>query len=265
MPEEITAEDLLTDAEVLDFIAEGYHMIEPDLPPGLNEAICEDASALEGDVGNEILLRIPRLTEIYSHPAVVGALTSILGADYAMDPHRHLHTNGPGSRSQTWHQDGTNVRHHQVWCVLGMYFPHDVTAELGPTIIMPGTHLRNAPTDQLASYANLRGQVPLTVKAGSVAITHYDLWHAATRNKSDRPRYMLKFLFNRVSEPTAPSWNSDPETIDETMRQGIGKMVGTCGYSSDYYKEWELRTEMWDWMRGQPAPVPPGAFRQMLG
>ena len=264
MPETIAKEHLLTDEQTLDFIAEGYHILEPNLPPGLNEAICEDAAALEGPVGNEILSRIPRLTEIYSHPAVVGALTSILDETYAMDPHRHMHVNPPGSRSQPWHQDGTNVRHHQVWCVLAMYYPHDVTADRGPTIVMPGTHMRNAPTDQLASYTTLKGQVPLTVKAGTVAITHYDLWHAATRNKSEQPRYMFKFLFNRVSEPTAPSWNSDPETATATASRSFQKMVGTQGYSSDYYKEWELRKEMWDWMRGHPAPVPPGAFRHML-
>ena len=261
----IAKEELLTDAQVLDFIAEGYYLVEPELPAGFNESVCAQIEKLEANPGNEILAQVPMLQEVYEHPRIRGALTSLLGADYQMDGHRHLHANGPGSRSQGWHQDGTNVRHHQVWCVLAMYYPHDVAADLGPTIIMPGTHLRNAPTDQLATYANIKGQVPLTVKAGTVAITHYDLWHAATRNETGRQRYMLKFLFNRVSEPRTPSWNYNAATATETARTCIRKMVGVQGYSSDYYKEWELRTEMWEWIKGNSGVVPPGEFRHMLG
>ena len=225
----IDREDLLSDAEVLEFIAQ-----------------------------------VPPLQEVYDHPKIHGALASLLGSDYQMDGHRHLHTNSPGSRSQGWHQDGTNVRHHQVWCVLAIYYPHDVPAEMGPTIIMPGTHFRNAPTDQLATYGNLKGQVPLAVKAGTVTITHYDLWHAATRNKSERPRHMLKFLFNRVTQPQTPTWNCDLATAESTAHTYIRKMVGVQGYSSDYYKEWELRKVMWDWIKGEGTPVPPGEFRNVL-
>ena len=260
----VDRENLLSDAQVLDFIAQGYHIVEPQFPTGFNASICAQIDALESSPGNEILAHVPMLQEVYDHPQVSGPLASLLGEDFQMDGHRALHVNAPGSRSQTWHQDGTNVRHHQVWCVLAMYYPHDVPAAMGPTIIMPGTHFRNAPTDQLATYANIKGQVPLTVNAGTVAITHYDLWHAATRNKTAQKRYMLKFLFNRVSAPHAPSWNHQPETAASTARTQIRKMVGIEGYNSDYYKEWELRKEMWDWIKGEDGTVPPGEFRNML-
>ena len=204
-------------------------------------------------VGNEILASVPLLHQVYAHPEVRGALISLLGGDYVMNGHRHLHVNAPGSRSQNWHQDGTNVRHHQVWCVLAMYYPHAVPPEQGPTIIMPGTHLRNAPTERLATYANIKGQVPLAVPAGTVAITHYDLWHAATRNLTGRYRYMLKFLFDRQSVPTEPSWNHEPETVAEVAQRRIRQHVGPVDHSSDHYKEWELRTEMWQWMLGRPV------------
>ena len=264
MSETILAKDfLLSDNEVGAFIANGYHLVEPEFPEGFNESICEAIRNLDGNQGNGILNAVPLLNDVYEHPAVRGALSSILGEDYSMNGHRHLHTNPPGSKSQGWHQDGTNVRHHQVWTVLGMYYPHDVTPEMGPTVIMPGTHMRNAPTDRLQTYANLKGQYFLAVKAGTVAITHYDLWHAATLNRSERPRYMLKFLFDRNSEPTAPSWNHDPETAEAAAAQGI-KQIGPQGYCSDYYKEWELRKELWHWMTGEGTKVPQGAFKDML-
>ena len=256
---------LLTDDQVLSFINHGYYLVEPQFPAGFNESVCNELASLKENPGNAILERVPRLQEVYDHPAVRGALISLLGEDMKMNGHRHCHTNEPSKYSQGWHQDGTNVRHHQVWTVLAMYYPHDVPAEMGPTAILPGTHFRNAPTDRMATYANLKGQVFLTVKAGTVAITHYDLWHAATLNRTDRTRYMLKFLFDRQSTPTAPSWNHDPLQGPQIAKSRFSEMVGpTQHYNSDYYKEWELRNELWNWMLGIDTPIPPGAFKDML-
>ncbi|MBT5874765.1 MAG: hypothetical protein HOH43_15210 [Candidatus Latescibacteria bacterium] len=264
IPSEPAAEHLLSDDEVLRFISHGYHLVVPTFREGFNESICESIGEAGDGTGNGILEAVPLLQDVYNHPAVRGALVSLLGADYVMNGHRHLHINSPGSRSQGWHQDGTNVRHHQIWCLLGMYYPHDVVAERGPTMIMPGTHLRNAPTDRLQTYTNIDGQIPLAVKAGTVALTHYDLWHAATLNRTEHPRYMLKFLFDRQAVPSAPSWAYDAETVDQVSARRIREQVGPQGYSSDYYKEWELRTEMWQWMLGHDSSVPAGAFKDML-
>lgn len=260
-------EFLLTDAQVLHFINHGYHLVEPDLPAGLNETIYAACSRLETNPGNGIYDAVPELHEVYTHPRVQGALISLLGEGMRMNAHRHLHTTpAQHLHSQTWHQDGTNVRHHQIRTVLAMYYPQDVTLENGPTVILPGSHFRNAPTDRMATYANIKGQVFLTVKAGTVAITHYDIWHAGTLNRSDRPRHMLKFLFDRTEPPTAPSWNHDPIDGPKIAQQRFGEMVGPpSGYTSDLYKEWQLRKEMWDWLTGQGNPVLAGAFKDMLG
>jgi hypothetical protein len=262
-----SSEYLLTDAEVMHFVNHGYHLVEPDLPPGLHESIYEACSRLEPNPGNGIYDAIPTLREVYEHPKVRGALISLLGEDMQMNAHRHLHTTPARHlHSQTWHQDGTNVRHHQIRTVLAMYYPQEVTPENGPTVVLPGSHFRNAPTDRMATYANIRGQVFLTVKAGTVAITHYDIWHAATLNRSDRPRHMLKFLFDRKSEPVHPSWNHDPVHGREIGQRLISEMVGPpSGYTSDFYKEWELRKKMWNWLLGEEEQVPAGAFKDMLG
>lgn len=256
---------LLTDEQVLAFVVQGYHLVEPDLPEGLNEAVTADLDARPSNPGNGIYDALPQLKQVYEHPQVRGALISLLGPGYRMNPHRHWHTKPPHSASQGWHQDGTNVRHHQVWCVLAMYYPHDVSLEMGPTVIMPGTHLRNCPTDRMQTYANLKGQAALAVKAGTVAITHYDLWHAGSANRTDRTRHMLKFLFDRTEAPAKPTWNHDPDRGMDVGRAGIKQMVGALGYGSDYYKEWELRTEMWQWLLGRPQHVSAGAFKDMLG
>ena len=240
---------LLTDDEVITFIIRGYHVVEADFPAGLNEAIYEELGQLKENPGNGILDAVPKLHQVYDHPKVRGALISLIGENFEMHSHRHCHVNPPGTRSQSWHQDGMNERHHQLQTVLAMYYPQDVTADLGPTVLMPGTHFRNAPTDRMATYANFREQVILTVKAGTVAITHYDIWHAAIANHGDRTRYMLKFLFERGDEPAAPSWNHDPEKAATLQRRFTFERACACS-QSDHYKERALRQEMWDHIVG---------------
>jgi hypothetical protein len=131
-----------------------------------------------------------------------------------------------------------------------MYYPHDVTIDMGPTVVMPGSHWRNLPTDRMATYGNLRGQVPLTVKAGSVAITHYDLWHGGSVNRSARMRHILKFLFSRGSEPTAPSWNHDAASGMRIAEQRFGIWPRPLSQSDHYKQKW-LRKECWSWMMGR--------------
>ncbi len=246
-----TAPVLLTDDEVLSFVIKGYHVVETDFAPEFHQAIYDEISQLKENPNDGILDAVPKLHQIYAHPKVRGALISLLGENYRMNSHRHCHMNKPGTRSQAWHQDGTNHRHHQVRTVLGMYYPQDVSADMGPTVVLPGTHFRNAPTDRMASYANFREQVVFNVKAGTVAITHYDIWHAASANTSQKMRYMCKFLFDRTEEPRQPSWQHDPAIAALATQRLIFDKACTCS-QSDHYKERDLRFEMWQHLLGNP-------------
>jgi hypothetical protein len=241
---------LLNDEEVMNFIIKGFHVIEPHQRPGLNEEIDTILSNMAQNPGNGIYDQVPLLKEIYGHPKVRAALASILGHDCTMNDHRHWHSRPPSPNSQGWHQDGNNQRHHQTICVLAMYYPQDVTIDMGPTVVLPGSHLRNCPTDQMATYGNIRGQVALTVKAGSIAITHYDIWHGGSVNRSNRTRHMLKFLFNRKSVPKTPSWNHNPETAPELAARKFTFEQPVPVGQSDNYKSRELKQQMWASMLG---------------
>ena len=247
---------LLTDDEVISFIIRGYLLLEPDFPAGLNDTVYDEITEvfarLGTNPGNEILEEVPKLHQVWNQPQVRGALISLLGEDYRMNAHRHCHVSPPGMPSQSWHQDGLNQRHHQIRVVLGFYYPQDVTPDLGPTVVLPGTHFRNAPTELMATYANFKDQVLVTGKAGAVALLHYDIWHAGTRNDGARTRYGCKFLFNRVSEPTAPSWDHDPERAAAALGRLAFEKACACS-QSDHYKERRLRREMWDHLVGAPT------------
>ena len=257
----IAAEYLLNDDQVADFVINGYHIIEPAFPPDFHSQVYDALEALPSNPGDEINRAVPALDEVYSHPRVAGALASLLGHDYRMAAHRHCHRNHPGTRSQQWHQDNLmiptladghgRVPDH-VKSVLAMYYPQDVEPNMGPTALIPGSHLFKAATDRNASHGNFRDQVVATLKAGSVLILHYDIWHAGTANTSNTVRYMVKYLFERESESTEPGWNHDPAN-DTRIFERLERDEAAAVQRSLVGKRNYLRTAMWNNLAGNGA------------
>ena len=77
-----------------------------------------------------------------------------------------------------------------------MYYPQDVTLDMGGTLSVPGSHLRRTNESDTGRYQNLRGQTRLTCPAGTVVFLHHGIWHGGRRNDSDADRYMFKIRFN---------------------------------------------------------------------
>ena len=254
-------EFLLEDAEVANFIVNGYHLIEPSLPKGLNESIASQLDALDYNPGDAITDVVQALTKVIENEEIRGALISLLGNQFELQSHRHWHCKPPQSKHMNWHQDGINNRDTIINRFLALYYPTDITADMGPTIIVPGTQFRNAPTDRMAHYSNIRGQIPLTVKAGTVALTHYDLWHATSANTSKQNRHMIKFLFRRTRHNDKPSWNHDPKNTNKATnwnsRAKAEDPNNILSFSnplqvsqSDHYKEREIRKKNWNYLLG---------------
>lgn len=196
----------LDDAQMAEFIARGYITITPDLPAALHSEIFakhEEVFAKEGNPGNNLLPRIPLVRQVFEHPSVVGALKSVVGDDYYLQPHRHPHHNVAHSKGQSMHQDGGKRWSHRTRYLLAFYYPQDTPLERGPSGIVPGSHYFNTPEG-----ARTDREMPLVTPAGTVTIVNYDLWHRAMPNLSEEHRYMVKFLFARMSEPQVPTWNS---------------------------------------------------------
>ncbi len=77
-----------------------------------------------------------------------------------------------------------------------MYFPHEVTPEMGGTRYVPSTHLRVVSEAAIARYQNIAGQKHVVCPAGTLVFTHHGLWHGGGRNRSDRVRLMFKIRLN---------------------------------------------------------------------
>lgn len=232
---------LLNDSQMRDFIVNGYLIVKTDLPRNYHDEIYETTNTVfekEGNPGNNLLPRIPEIQQVFDDPTVCGALTSLLGADYYMQPHRHPHINQPGSKGQNLHQDGGKRWSHRTRRLLVFYYPQDTPEELGPTGILPGSHYFCTP-----EAAKSRDELPLSGDAGTVTVANYDLWHRAMPNRTDKPRYMMKFLSSRMSEPDSPSWNCNQS------KWMNGKPTGNPEHQAMFKC-------LWDWHHGKTAVRP---------
>lgn len=223
-----------------DFIVNGYVKVKTDFPMSFHENIfqrLEEMFERTGNLGNNVLPLIPEIQDVFDHPVVDGGMQSVLGSSYVMHPHRYCHYNPGGSEGQGFHKDtyegDEQIRRHKCRWTMGFYYPQDVTEDMGPTAVLPGSQYY-----ETGESAHEQPEISLCGEAGTVTIVHYDLWHRATPNNSDKKRYMLKFLFSRIHEPSRPAWNSKAEYWDSIDNDD----------SSDHPDLWRSQ---WDWNYGK--------------
>lgn len=238
---------LLTNMEMQQFIREGYIVLKPDLPASYHASIYQKIEAAIEDKGNphnNLLPVVPELMELFDHPVVHGALSSILGPDYFLNFHRHVHDRPPGGLDQKMHKDSLHnsrfavdrkTRHHHTRWAMLFYYPQDTPVQLGPTAVVPKSQYLNL------DWPEAEKDTPLDGEMGTVVIVHYDLLHRGMANHHDTAtRQMVKFLFTRMSEPTEPTWD----------------YAGSDWVSSEHPQE-AIWQHLWAWHRGGASSESP--------
>ena len=86
--------------------------------------------------------------------------------------------------------------------------------------------------------------LPVTGEAGTVILIHFDLWHRAFPNHTDRERFMFKFQFTRLDEPTEPTWSKKESEIP------LGEL--------SEHPNAPIWREMWRWLAAEPEKFSPG-------
>lgn len=238
---------LLTDEQMREFITKGYLVLKTDFSPEFHEELMEQLNQVyekEGNPGNNLLPRVPEIQEVFKHPAIDGALQSVIGPNYLMHTHRHGHFNAtpkPGG----WHKDSywgyNRMRNHHPWWAMIMYFPQDTPPELGPTAVMPGTQNYESRVFQAD---DMKEEALASGEAGTFILIHYDIWHRATANTLGQPRYMLKFEFMRTEAPTTPSWNNEN-----------AKWQTPSSASELFYQHEDMWEETWNWLTGKIGSI----------
>ena len=233
---------LLRDQQMKSFIRDGYIKLIPDYPPELHEKIYREIEQMlnkNGNLGNNILPLIPDIKKIFDHPLVRGALTGVLGTNYVMHSHRFCHFNAPGSTGQDFHKDSyegdISANNHRCRWAMAFYYPQYTPEKIGPTSILPSSQYYE--TSKAAHHQN---ELILSGKPGTITIVHYDLWHRAMPNLSSSNRYMLKFLFYRLLEPTIPTWQNE----DTKWLSSEDEKTSESGHQILYQK-------IWSWYRGK--------------
>ena len=211
---------LLTSEQMAHFAARGFLRFDGLVPAEINRQFLSDVGAVEDEetwdsyyqklmtegglpvvpAGVSLAEAYPEesaLARLLALPEVAGAMQSLVGRAPVFD-HHFLHVTFPPSYykgnapvAQHTHQDST-IDPRQAFDIQIMYFPHEVTVEMGGTRFIPGTHLRVVSEASIGRYQNVLGQQHMVCPAGTLLFMHMGIWHGGGANTSDHLRYMFK-------------------------------------------------------------------------
>jgi hypothetical protein len=216
---------LLTSVQMARFVAHGAHRIDAVVPAEMNaEAIDVLRAGIPavpyGTPLSETFENGSFAQRLVQLPEVAGAIHSFVGPDPTVDHHAvHIRKAHEGA-AQNLHGDAIIDVRPDAFDVQLMYYPQEVTLEMGGTLSVPGSHLRRTNESDTGRYQNLRGQSRLVCPAGTVVFLHHGIWHGGRRNDSDIDRYMFKIRFN----PTVRQlrlWNTD-DLYDPAVAAELG-------------------------------------------
>ena len=221
---------LLNSKQMAEFVARGFLRFDELVPNEINKRVMRDIDndAIIGSPAGTPLSQCYRGTairEMLDLPQIQGLIQSLVGADPLFD-HDAIHVREPNKgKAQGLHADSIiDLRNH--FDIQIMYFPHDVPLEMGGTLLLPGSHFRKVNEADIAAYQNMRGQIPMECKAGSILALHHGIWHCGRQNQTDRRRYMFKLRLNPAVRQLR-LWNTDD--LDEGYREHQEIFIGRRG------------------------------------
>ena len=82
------------------------------------------------------------------------------------------------------------------------YYLDDQVEEIGPTLVLPGSHLAGRPPTNESTF---HGNAPkmVSIKAGGAVLFRHDLWHGAVKNVSERRRYLIQVHYVHSTQKSA--------------------------------------------------------------
>jgi hypothetical protein len=182
---------LLTARQMADFAVNGFLVLDQIVPQEYNERALAEMREFAGG-GYRYWFESNVIREIFELPQVKGAVQSFVGTNPGYD-HSFLHVvPAKHLKGQTYHADSLIDTRPFGYDVQAFYFCHDAPQEMGPTLVLPGSHLRKVSNGSIGRYKNVVGQRQLVSKAGSIAFLHHGIWHCAQPNFTDTTRYVFK-------------------------------------------------------------------------
>ena len=148
---------------------------------------------------------------VIQNPEAAGAIRSLLGADFhlpvLMSNHR---VKCPMQNFGGWHVDGNFDFTHELNYLQVFYYPQDTPIEMGPTQIVPGSHLIRNKARFMGHLGSIRNTLPTTAPAGSIFLTIYHIWHRRGPSHTSGIRNLLKYFYCRT-KPSHRDWQTESD------------------------------------------------------
>jgi hypothetical protein len=213
---------LLTAQQMADFAVNGFLVLDQIVPEEYNRrALAEMREFTAG--GYRYWFDSEVIRDIFDLPQVKGALQSFVGTNPVYD-HSFLHVvKAKHLKGQTYHADSVIDTRPFGFDIQAFYFCHDAPKEMGPTLVLPGSHLRKVSNGSIGRHKNIIGQRQLESKAGTIAFLHHGIWHCAQPNFTDTTRYVFKLRL-RPGQEQRSLFNTEgydsPEVLDYVRKAG---------------------------------------------
>ncbi|MEE2658755.1 MAG: hypothetical protein VX733_09650 [Candidatus Latescibacterota bacterium] len=192
----------LTDSEVVAFCRNGYLLLEGVVPNEINAKVQDYLGEDTYYEPTGILEQNWFVEEVICNDKAIGAIRCLLGHDFhlpvLMSNHR---VQGPYNAVGGWHVDGNYRFSPEVQYLQVFYYPQDTPSEIGPTQVVPGTHLIPHKARFMGHLNAIRGVASTAAPAGSIFITVYQIWHRRGPAKAKALRNMLKYVYWRTKPP----------------------------------------------------------------
>ncbi|MBW7473159.1 phytanoyl-CoA dioxygenase family protein [Paenibacillus oenotherae] len=147
---------------------------------------------------------------LVDHPAVIDFVEEILGTDCQLSSMNGMRTSSNNAVSK-WHvdealffplPDGIEIDPRiqmPVYLVNALYYLDDITEEMGPTQVVPGSHRAGKHlgfTEEIEPY---KGVEPISVlaKAGDCLVFNSQVWHRGAPNTSNASRYVQQIIYRK--------------------------------------------------------------------
>ena len=251
----------LTDRQVAEFCKNGYLILSGVVGDAVNARACSYAD-MHPEIFPNGLMDEPWFVDgVLKNPAAAGAVRSLLGRGFEMPRlmvnHRQV---CPKGSALGWHVDGGSRWTAELNDLQVFYLPQDTPIELGPTQLLPGSHLVPNTARAMAHLGVIRGTISTNGPAGSIFITAYRIWHRAGSASGTGVRNLFKYCYSRAAAPVR-DWIREPEfdlaSYDFTgPAQMLGEQFHECYSAAEMFVWLSGRHDQFKSIGGQGWPVP---------
>ena len=207
----------LTDQNVIDFCRNGYLMLPGVVPDEINRNVVEYLDKEDGTYEPTPIMEQDWFIDgVLMNSQAKGAVRSLLGRDFTLPVIISNHRGPlPYRNAQGWHRDGGSVYTPELEYLQVFYYPEECTDDMGPTVLLPGSHFMRNKAPMMAHLGSIKGSVSSAGPAGTIFLTVYSIWHRRSRATSgpvgiSKYRNLLKYNYWRT-QPPVRDWVTDGE------------------------------------------------------